>query len=100
MATYDSNLDWLVPDDMNVYDVEKRREIGAAIRSIYTGGATLVEHAIPSVRVSRRIIKCNKNQNVTSITVTTRLRDLLGNKLNFSRNSVMSTSTNFPMTAN
>ncbi|XP_068899696.1 carboxylic ester hydrolase-like isoform X1 [Tenebrio molitor] len=50
MATYDSNLDWLVPDDMNVYDVEKRREIGAAIRSIYTGGATLVEHAIPSVR--------------------------------------------------
>jgi hypothetical protein len=53
MVTYDANLDWLVPDDMDVYDVEKRKEIGAAIRSIYTGGAPLAEHAVPSVRVSR-----------------------------------------------
>jgi hypothetical protein len=30
MVTYDANLDWLVPDDMDVYDVEKRKEIGAA----------------------------------------------------------------------
>ncbi|XP_068899714.1 cholinesterase 2-like isoform X2 [Tenebrio molitor] len=50
MVTYDANLDWLVPDDMDVYDVEKRKEIGAAIRSIYTGGAPLAELAVPSVR--------------------------------------------------
>lgn len=52
MATYDSNLDWLVPDDMNVDDVDKRKEIGAQIRAIYTGGLPLVDVAIPSVRVN------------------------------------------------
>ncbi|KYB29071.1 Esterase-6-like Protein [Tribolium castaneum] len=37
MKTYDDNLDWLVPHDLNVKDKQKRKMIGEIIRSFYTG---------------------------------------------------------------
>ena len=36
MRAYDENLSWLVPDDLNIEDEEKKRMVGALIRSFYT----------------------------------------------------------------
>ncbi|RZB39577.1 venom carboxylesterase-6-like, partial [Asbolus verrucosus] len=36
MKTYDENLHWLVPDDMNIKDEEKRKMVGSIIRSLYS----------------------------------------------------------------
>jgi carboxylesterase type B len=36
MKTYDENLPWLVPDDLNIEDPEKRKIVGEFIRSLYT----------------------------------------------------------------
>lgn len=37
LAEYDENLDWLVPDDMEIDDVDARTEMGRKIRGIYCG---------------------------------------------------------------
>jgi hypothetical protein len=36
MKNYDENLTWLVPDDLNIEDPEKRKIVGQFIRSLYT----------------------------------------------------------------
>jgi hypothetical protein len=52
MISYDENLDWLVPNDMQLTDPDQRTEMGRAIREIYTGGQPLAEHVGAGVRVS------------------------------------------------
>ncbi|KAJ3620299.1 hypothetical protein MTP99_004262 [Tenebrio molitor] len=50
MISYDENLDWLVPNDMQLTDPDQRTEMGRAIREIYTGGEPLAEHVGAGVR--------------------------------------------------
>jgi hypothetical protein len=52
MTSFDENLDWLVPNDMQLTDPDQRTEMGRAIREIYTGGEPLADHVGAGVRVS------------------------------------------------
>ncbi|XP_044270259.1 venom carboxylesterase-6-like [Tribolium madens] len=52
MTVYDENLDWLVPNDMEVTDENNRTTIGSKILDIYTGGNPLAGHLGDGVRYS------------------------------------------------
>jgi carboxylesterase type B len=50
LTSFDEHLDWLVPNDMQVPDEDKRIEVGRSIRDIYTGGEDLADHVGDGVR--------------------------------------------------
>jgi hypothetical protein len=56
LALFDEHLDWLVPNDMQITDQDKRTEMGRAIRDIYTGGEDLADHVGDGVRVSTQTV--------------------------------------------
>lgn len=50
-AILDENLDYLVPADMQITDLDSRTEMGSKIREIYTGGEPFGDHLGDTVRV-------------------------------------------------
>lgn len=52
MVQYDEHLDWLVPFDMRIDDIDARVEMGEKIRDMYTGGKPLADNLGAGVRVS------------------------------------------------
>jgi hypothetical protein len=56
LTSFDEHLDWLVPNDMQIPDEDKRIEVGRSIRDIYTGGEDLTDHVGDGVRVSTQTV--------------------------------------------
>jgi hypothetical protein len=61
LTSFDEHLDWLVPNDMQVPDEDKRIEVGRSIRDIYTGGEDLADHVGDGVRVSTQTVSYQQN---------------------------------------
>jgi hypothetical protein len=57
---FDQQLDWVVPNDMQISDQTNRTDMGRMIRELYTSGEPFADHLGDTVRVSpfryRRLI--------------------------------------------